>query len=273
MGQPFTVALRIEGAGFLPAEPLEGQTTPFFTPYPPTSEDESGFDGAVYRTRRTLRVPVLPKVAGEAVLPPLRFVFFDPSAKAYRQLEAGGGKVLVSGSGSTSRPEVSLAPLIAEPGPGRTPEAPWAGKSFWTILVVPFLANLLLAAGLAIFRIFLVAPEKRRARALTRQARRALRHAHRNLDVRKAEAFHDSLSRALAAALDLRTGRTTGGLSREQLRASLSEAALSGETTSDLLDLREVLETARYAPERSTRQDLQARYDAVTRLVKESARD
>jgi len=273
MGQPFTVALRIEGEGFLPAEPMEGQTTPFFTPYPPTSEDESDFAGAVYRTRRTLRVPVLPKVAGEAVLPPLRFVFFDPTAKAYRQLEAGGGKILVSGSGSTSRPEVRLAPLIRELPPGKTSQTPWPGKSFWPLLLTPFLVNLLLAAGLALTRIFLVAPEKRRARGLTRQARRALRQAHRNLDVRKAEAFHDSLSLALAAALDLRTGRTTGGLSREQLGTALSEAAVGGKTISELLDLREELETARYAPERPTRQDLQSRYDAVTRLMKEGALD
>ena len=273
MGQPFTVALRIEGAGFLPAEPMEGQTTPFFAPYPATSEDESGFAGAAYRTRRTLRVPVLPKVAGEAVLPPLRFVFFDPATKADRQLEAGGGQILVSGSGSASRPEVRLAPVIRELRPGKIPEAPWPGKSFWPLLLAPFLANLLLAAGLTLTRVFLVAPEKRRARALARQARRALRHAHRSLDVRRAETFHDALSQALAAALDLRTGRTTGGLSREQLGTALSEAELSTETISDLLDLREELETARYAPERPTRQDLKSRYDAVTRLVKESARD
>jgi hypothetical protein len=216
---------------------------------------------------------VLPKVAGEAVLPPLRFVFFDPTAKAYRQLEAGGGKILVSGSGSTSRPEVRLAPLIRELPPGKTSQTPWPGKSFWPLLLTPFLVNLLLAAGLALTRIFLVAPEKRRARGLTRQARRALRQAHRNLDVRKAEAFHDSLSLALAAALDLRTGRTTGGLSREQLGTALSEAAVGGKTISELLDLREELETARYAPERPTRQDLQSRYDAVTRLMKEGALD
>jgi hypothetical protein len=269
MGQPFTVALRIEGTGFLPAEPMEGQATPFFTPYPPTSEDESGFDGAVYRTRRTLRVPVLPKVAGEALLPPLRFVFFDPAAKAYRQLEAGGGKTVVSGSGSASRPEVRLAPLIREIPPGTISHEPWPGKSFWPLLLTPFLANLLLAAGLALTRIFLVAPEKRRARGLTSQARRALRHAHRSLDVRKTDAFHDSLSLAMTAALDLRAGRTTGGLSREQLGTALSEAELSAETISNLLELREELETARYAPERPTRQDLRSRYDAVARLVKE----
>ena len=272
-GQPFTVALRIEGSGFLPEEPLDGQTTPFFAPYPSTSEDESGFDGASYRTRRTLRVPVLPKVAGEAVLPPMRLVFFDPSARTYRTLQAGGGKILVSGSGSASRPEVSLAPLIREPGPGRVPRTPINSGSFWILFSAPFLINAMLAVALALFRTFLVAPEKRRARGLTRKAKRALAHARRTLDVRKAEAFHDALSQALAAALDLRTSRTTGGLSREQVGGALSEAGVSAETASDLLDLRETLETARYAPERPTRQDLQARYDAVVRLVKDSARE
>jgi len=103
-------------------------------------------------------------------------------------------------------------------------------------------------------------PEVRHATTLLRT-----RLARRGCEVR--------IEQALAAALDLRTGRTTGGLSREQLGTALSEAELSTETISDLLDLREELETARYAPERPTRQDLKSRYDAVTRLVKESARD
>jgi hypothetical protein len=273
MGQPFTVALRLEGSGFLPEDPLETRSTPFFTTYPATSEDASAFDGASYETLRTIRVPVLPKVAGDAVLPPLRLVYFDPEARAYRTLEGGGGKVQVSGLGTPARPEVGLAPLIREPKPGRPRRPPLSDGTFWALLLLPLLANALLASGLWAYRNLFVAPEKKRARHLARQTRRALGHARRTIDVRKADAFHDALSRALSSALDLRTGRTTGGLSRDQLGEALGEAGLGAEAVATLLDLREDLESARYAPERPMRQDLQLRYDAVARFAREAAHD
>ncbi len=272
-GQPFTVAVRVEGSGFLPEDPLETASTPFFATYPASSEDASAFEGAQYKTLRTIRVPVLPKVAGDAVLPPLKLVYFDPADHAYKTLEAGGGKVLVSGQGTAARPEVSLAPLIRQPKAGKAPGAPLLDGTFWVLVLLPFLLNGALALGLWAYRNLFVAPEKKRARQLARQARKALAQAHRNLDVRRADLFHDALSRALSASLDLRTGRTTGGLSRDQLAEALVEAGLGAESVATLLDLREDLESARYAPERPTRQDLQVRHDAVARFAREAAHE
>jgi hypothetical protein len=272
-GQPFTLAVRVEGSGFLPEDPLETSSTPFFATYPATSEDASAFDGAQYKTLRTIRVPVLPKVASDAVLPPLKLVYFDPADRAYKTLEAGGGKVLVSGQGTSAQPEVAIAPLIRQPRAGRPPGTPLPDGTFWALVLLPFLANASLAIGLWAYRNLFIAPEKKRVRQLARQARKALAQAHRNLDVRRADLFHDALSRALSAGLDLRTGRTTGGLSRDQLAVALSEAGLGPEAVAILLDLREDLESARYAPERPTRQDLQLRYDAVAKFAKEATHE
>ena len=218
-------------------------------------------------------MPVLPKVASDAVLPPLKLVYFDPADRAYKTLEAGGGKVLVSGQGTSAQPEVAIAPLIRQPRAGRPPGSPLPDGTFWALVLLPFLANASLAIGLWAYRNLFIAPEKKRVRQLARQARKALAQAHRNLDVRRADLFHDALSRALSAGLDLRTGRTTGGLSRDQLAVALSEAGLGPEAVAILLDLREDLESARYAPERPTRQDLQLRYDAVAKFAKEATHE
>lgn len=269
MGQPFSLRLRIEGAGFLPEDPLERTSSPFFSPYPATTEDESAFSGGTYQTHRTVRLPILPKLAGDALLPPVRLVYFDPQARAYETLEAGGGKVLVTGQAASPQGEASLAPLIRSPRPGPAPKRPMAPSLFWTLLALPFAVNLLLGAGSALYKTFLLAPEKARARALARQARRGLHHARRSMDVRKADAFHDALSSALTASLDLLTARATGGLSRGQLQEALAASGMKEEDVTGVLDLREDIETARYAPERPTRQDLQARYEQVARRAKE----
>ncbi len=269
MGQPFLLALRIEGAGFLPEDPLDTQASPFFSPYPVTVEDSSGFSGGAYKTRRTIRLPMLPKMTGDAILPPVRLVFFDPALKSYKTLEAGGGKILVTGAAAASQTDVSLAPLVRDPRPGPQPIDPMAPGLFWALLALPFALNGLLAAGLALYGAFFMAPEKTRARSLARQARRGLGQARRNLDVRKADAFHEALSRAMTASLDLIAGRATGGLSRDQLAEALAETGMQRERIGGILDLRDGLETARYAPERPTRQDLQERFEAVAKLCKE----
>ena len=269
MGQPFLLALRIEGSGFLPEDPLDAQASPFFSPYPVTVEDSSGFGDGAYKTRRTVRLPMLPKMTGDAILPPVRLVFFDPALKAYKTLEAGGGKILVTGAAAASQADVTLAPLVRDPRPGPEPAAPMAPGLFWALLALPFAINGLLAAGLALYGAFFMAPEKARARSLSRQARRGLGHAKRNMDVRKADAFHEALSRALTASLDLQAGRATGGLSRDQLAQALAEMGLGREPVEGILDLRDDLETARYAPERPTRQDLQERFEAVAKFFKE----
>ena len=270
LGQPFNLALRIDGAGYLPEEPLLWPATPFFSPYPATTEDRSGFAGATYRTQRVVTLPLLPKLAGDAVLPPARLVFFDPASRSYRTVEAGGAKLVVGGTGSAAQASVNLAPLISEPKPGPRPPDSLTATLFLWLLVGPFLANAFLAAGLWVHRSLLATPEKKRARLLGRQARRALARARRHMDVRRAEGFHEDLTRALTAAMDLRLGRATGGLSRSQLETTLAQAGAGEAQVAELAKLAADLETARYAPDRPTRQDLKRRFDAVARWVKEA---
>lgn len=271
LGQPFSIALQISGAGFLPEQPLQFPSTPFFNAYPATTEDTSGFAGGAYFTRRVVTLPLLPKLAGDAALPPTRMVFFDPSAKAYRTLEAGAAKLVIGGGAGLPGVQVNLAPLIADPAPGsRPPSRPMAPGLFLWLLLAPFLANVALAGGLWAYRALFIAPEKARLRVLARASRRALGRAHRHMDVRRAELFHENLSKALTSALDIRTGRATAGLTRTQLEETLLESGFSPDDAGEVRALADLLEAARYSPERPTRQDLRQRYDRVARWVKEN---
>jgi hypothetical protein len=271
-GQPFSLSFLIEGRGFLPENPLELPSTPFFSPFPPTSEDSSGFARGSYQTLRTIHLSLMPKLAGDAVIPPARMVFFDPAERSYKRLEAGGGKLLVTGAAAQPQSTPNLSPLIQVPRPGAPPSRPLSTRTFLLLLLGPLFVNMALAGGLWIHRTFFMAPEKRRQRALALRLRKSLNRGRRRLDVRRADAFNQDLSQAFTAALDLMTGRATGGLTRPQLEAALLESGLSPQKTEALLELSASLEAARYAPERPTRQDLQRRYDAVARWAKEASR-
>lgn len=268
VGEPFSLALRIEGSGFLPEQPLVWPSSPLFSPYATTTEDTSGFAGGVYRIRRTVKASFLPKVTGDALLPYATLVYFDPFAKRYYYYEAGGARISVGGGGKAGSPEVRVAPLIENPTPGPLPAKPLPRGAFWVLLAVPFLLNALLALCLWSYRSLLASPEARRTRALQALARKSLRRAKRNLDVRKERAFHAHLSRALTAALDLRAGRPTGGLSRDQLREVLGGGAAGKGFGEDAAALVELLEQSRYAPERSTRTEMEERFRLVERWVR-----
>jgi hypothetical protein len=263
LGQPFQWAILVEGSGFLPEDPIVWPSTPFFSAYPATTEDTSGFSRGEYEVHRLITMPMLPKLAGDASLPPARLVYFDPSSREYKTLDAGGAQLTVAGGEINPRVNVALAPLVSAPRPGPEVSAPLSEGLFLALLLLPFLANLLLAGGLWVYRSFLLAPEKARQRALRRQAARMLSKAHRHMDVRKADDFHGELLKALIAALDIRTGRSTGGLTRAQLESALSDSGLGSSQVDDALELMDLLESARYAPDRPTRQDLQKRYRAV----------
>ena len=268
VGEPFSLSLLIEGFGFLPEQPLVWPDSPLFSPYATAIEDTSGFQGGAYRTRRLVKASFLPKVTGEAALPSATLVYFDPSARRYYFYELGGARIDVGGGGKPGGPEVRLAPIIESPSPGPFPRKPMPRDTFWLFLALPFLANLVLGLSLWAYRAFLVAPEVKRARALAYRARKSLRRARRNLDVRREQVFHEHLAQALTAALDLRVGRPTGGLSREQLAEALDEAGWSQNALAGAVSLSEEIERARYAPGRPTKKDLRQRYDAVAKWVR-----
>ena len=266
-GRPVSLGLEVEGEGFLPDGALEVSATPLLQAYPPEVADHSGFSGGLLRVRRSFRLSFLPRTAGPVEIPEARLTVFDPESRTYKTLAAGGGRVLVGAGAPGTGAEVSLAPLVERPLPGRGQGPLLSRALFWRLLPLPYLALLLFAAGLGFYRTFLTAPEKRRARLLRNRARRNLLRARRRLDVRRAEECHEALSRALTDALDLRAGRATSGLDRERLLEVLRESGLEEEAARRAVGLVERLERARYAPERPTKMELAALYEEVRSWV------
>lgn len=267
-GQPLSLVYRIEGEGFLPQDPVRWPDTPLFQRYPPSVVDGSGFEGGVYKVRRTLTVAYLPKVAGAASLPPARMVVFQPGDRKYRVLEAGALSLSVTApTGGIKAQDAALAPLVPLPRPAPPPSRPLSARRFWTLLLAPFLGSLALWSGLLLWERFLADPEKARRRRLVRTVAREMARARRTTDTRKHESFHLHLHRALAAHLELALGRSAEGLTRPQMREALEEAGWEAESAKRVAELLEDLEEARYAPGQPVLKDLQDRYGAAARVV------
>jgi len=272
LGQPFDLDYRVEGTGFLPDNPLRWAETPFFTVYPATARDESAFGEGAFRVRRSVRLSLLPRLAGDAALPKAALVFFDPSARAYRTQETGGGRVEIRGSGAAGEASLSLAPLVDSPRPSPRRAPPRPGPGYLVLLLAPFAASGLLALGLQVYRTRFASPEKMRERALVHEAHHQLHQARRHLDVRHSAACHGFLLRALHAGFDLKTGRPTAGMPRPALREVLRDSGMTEEEIGRWMAELDVMEAAEFAGEPATKRELQARLDAVRRFVEEVRR-
>lgn len=272
LGQPFDLDFRVEGTGFLPEAPLRWGESPFFTVYPATSQDDSAFDHGAFRVRRQVRLSLLPRLPGDAPLPRATLVYFDPAAGRYETREVPPGRVEVQGGTAGKESALALSPLIASPRTGGRRGEARVGAAFFALLGAPFLLSALLAGGLWLYRTRFAAPEKVRARALVHQAHRQLHLARKAMDVRHAATFHGHLLKALQAALDLRTGRATAGLTRPAVKEALKEAGAGEEEVSRLLRMLDQMEGAEFAGESVSKRDLQGRLDAVKRYLAEVGR-
>lgn len=269
LGQPFDLNFHVEGTGFLPDAPLRWGESPFFTVYPATSQDDSAFDHGAFRVRRSVRLSLLPRLPGDAPLPRASLVYFDPAVRRYETREVPPARVEVQGGTGGQESALALAPLIASPRVDGARREPHPGPAFLALLGAPFLISALLAGGLWLYRTRFAAPEKVRARALAHQAHRQLHLARRTMDVRHTAAFHGHLLKALQAALDLRTGRSTAGLTRQAVKEALREAGAGEEELSRIQRMLDQMEGAEFAGESVSKRDLQGRLDAVKRTLKE----
>src|SRR5262249_33671404 len=116
VGDPGTVESVVQGAGALGGiSPPPSPASDAFRVYPvqtkPPAKGENG---------RTFEQVVIPLRDGTIALPRLRFSFFDPTARAYRSLEAAPVSLAVRPSA-----QAKTAPQIvgAAPAPATAPEA------------------------------------------------------------------------------------------------------------------------------------------------------
>ncbi|SHK35780.1 BatD family protein [Rhodothermus profundi] len=229
VGEPVTITLRLSGTGNLPTlTPPRLHLDSSFAVYP--ADDALVLDrrGPRLSGTRTLTYVLVPHQADRLTLPPVRFTYFDPEARAYRTLTA------------------SLPALVVRPAPVSSPASPVATSSpeaapFRWYRLLPYAGGslLLLAFLLWIWRRRGASPQVRPS------ATQAATLPPSTLEPRL---FYRRLEEALRQAAGRYLGQDARGLTRSHLCERLRQQGLPEAEVVRMARLLAACEAACYAP-------------------------
>ena len=294
VGDPVTLTMSVQGEGTLAgATPAGVASSEAFRVYPVQAaarQPESG-GGVVHRLFEQV---VIPQRAGPVAIPPLRFAFFDPEARAYRTVvqpaialevreapERAGSPQIVGGP-APAQPEApgplgrDIVSIKDAPGAWQpVGAARWRSAGFWLLQLVP----LALLAGVAAW-------DRRRRRLggdprlvrfgrAGRAAREGLGAARAALAAGDRPGCYDGVSRTISAYLAAKLDLAPGSVTVERAAERLHAAGVADGIVEDLRVLSAACEQARFAPRGMADGDAErtiARAEAVVRACERERR-
>ena len=272
VGDPITVRVQIAGNGPIDSLQLPAQADwRDFTTYPATSKtdlnDPLGLSGI-----KSFEQVVIPQNHEIQALPPLRFSFFDPQAKAYRTLSSPAVPLNIRAAATTAAPPPALTNGTAGATPPPADDIVHirprldAAPATSLLLAQPWFlgaqgAPVLLWISLLLWRkrVELLAnnPRRRRQREVAARVRDGLKELRVHAGAQNSIEFFATLFRLLqeqlGERLDLPASAITEAVIDERLRGS----GVSDEVLKPLRELFQTCNAARYAPTTS-RQELTA---------------
>jgi hypothetical protein len=269
VGDPITVRMQISGRG-----PLDSLILPpqpdwrDFNTYPPTSKVETTDDLGLAGVKNFEQV-VIPQNHEIKVLPPVRFSFFDPSARSYRTLSGPAIPLSVRPSATAAAPP----PSLTNANSGATPPAddilhikprlefvgaaapllvfqPW----FLALQGLPALAWLSLLMWRKRGEALANNPRLRRQRQVAQRVREGVRELRAHADARRSEDFFVTLFRLLQEQLGERLDLPASAITEAVIEEKLRGHNLSEETLKVLHELFQICNVARYAPVQSSQE-------------------
>jgi oxygen tolerance protein BatD len=271
VGDPITMKVNISGRGrldglMLPEQPQWRD----FTGYPPNKKVESsdplGLSGTV-----AFEKVLIPQNHEVRTLAPFEFSFFDPAQKQYRTLKGQEFPLSVRSAAVTAVPPP--VPTNATSSAEQQADdilhirAQFAAGSAGVLLVRQpwFLA--LQAAPVAAWLGLLIArkrrealannPKARRQREVARRVREGLQELHALAAAQNSDAFFATLFRLLQEQIGERLDVSASSITESIVDERLRHATLPPPTLTELRELFQMCDQARYAPHK-TRQELSA---------------
>ncbi len=265
--EALTMKVRYSGTGnlkMLPAPKIKAPTD--FEAYDPKESTQINNSGGRISGSKVFEYVFIPRHAGTQKIAPLSFSYFDPAAKSYRTLSAGGYEIQVEQGAAA--PEPSLQGIAKEEVKLldqdihylKTPKRlfPLAqmnnlpGGYLWGMILPPALAFMLLIG----FRVLGAAPYQTR-----RQARKAYSRAHAQFRaLAKLTAagpavkdrftrFYGGVHRVLLTYLGERLKLPAAGLKEEEVLSCLSDRSIPPEQVQEVAEIFNICNYARFAPE------------------------
>jgi hypothetical protein len=270
-GDPITVKINISGQGRLDALVLPDQPQwRDYNTYPPNKKIESSDPLGLVGTVRFEKV-LIPQNHEVRLLSPFEFSFFDPAQKQYRTLTGPAFPLAVRPGAVTTvaGPQTNATAAAQQPSADDILHirAHFAAGATGALLIrQPWFVGLQAAPVLTWLALLVMRkrreslannPRARRQREVARHVRAGLKELQSLAAGQNSDAFFAVLFRLLQEQIGQRLDVPASSITESIVDERLRHGNLSPQTLTDLHDLFQVCNQARYAPQKS-RQELSA---------------
>ena len=283
-GDPITIRLQISGRGPLESFSLPSLSNwPNFKSYPPAARIENSDDLGLQGTK-TFEQVVSPESVSIKELPPISISFFDPEAKEYRTLTQAPIPLAVRPGGTTPTPVVAANPNRKEtpPPPAQdivhikprvgtlTRPGPPLIQQGWFIALqsTPLLAWLAAVGWRKRADSLANNPRLRRQRAVAQIIRDGIGELRSHASAKRSDEFFVTLFRLLQEQLGERLDCPATAITEAVVDEKLRPRGISEATLTELRELFQACNLARYAPVQSS-QELAALVPRFEALIRE----
>lgn len=250
-----------------------------FEQFTPKTDYRTRVSGSTVTGTMMVDYTIVPQSVGTFKIPEQKFVYFDPSKKAYVTLTAPGYNMeIAKGSGTTISAEQReiearntdiLHIKTGDKQLSKTHEPLIYNWWYWALAGV---LVVVLIGATAIYgrqvRLNADVAGRRNARA-SKVARKRLREAEGFMKTRQPEKFYEAMLKAMWGYLGDKLSMPVSQLTRQNISQTLVDRGVSEDAASRVIGVLDQCEMARYTPDSSSEASVEAVYNEATSSINE----
>lgn len=250
-----------------------------FEQFTPKTDYRTRVSGSTVTGTMMVDYTIVPQSVGTFKIPEQKFVYFDPSKKAYVTLTAPGYNMeIAKGSGTTISAEQreiearNTDILHIKTGDKHLSLAHEPVIFSWWYWTVAALLVVLLVVAIIVYgrqvRLNADVAGRRNARA-SKVARKRLREAEGFMKSRQPEKFYEAMLKAMWGYLGDKLSMPVSQLTRQNIFETLMERGVAEDAANRVLGVLDQCEMARYTPDSSSEASVEAVYNEATSSINE----
>ena len=250
-----------------------------FEQFTPKTDYRTRVSGSTVTGTMMVDYTIVPQSVGTFKIPEQKFVYFDPSKKAYVTLTAPGYNMeIAKGSGTTISAEQreiearNTDILHIKTGDKHLSLAHEPVIFSWWYWTVAALLVVLLVVAIIVYgrqvRLNADVAGRRNARA-SKVARKRLREAEGFMKSRQPEKFYEAMLKAMWGYLGDKLSMPVSQLTRQNIFETLMERSVAEDAANRVLGVLDQCEMARYTPDSSSEASVEAVYNEATSSINE----
>ncbi len=276
--EALTYTLNINGTGNIKSLSAPALSFPAnVEEYTPEVVSDANFNGSDMRGTCAVTYTIVPKEVGTLNIPSWNFVYFDPAAGRYMTIKQKGYNLsVIRGSASSAEQkelgeglkDIRYIHRIDTASLAQKPQRTFY-ETFYTLLYI--LVLVAFVSTIIVYRKHIRAADDLAARRTARAnkvATKRLRLAAKALAANDADAFHESLARALWGYISDKLRIPHSALTRDNIREKLLESGINEDLTGRTINILDQCEMARFTPDSSSPEHLKGLFDESSAVIK-----